>query len=61
MVFQPKRISVRPATSLEGEGFVVWVYHRKVQIQRVFDNSWTVEAAISESVFNWYTAYNKVA
>lgn len=53
---KPKKISVRPANSLEGTGIIVWVYHRKVQIQLAFDTFPDVEACINEAVDAWQHA-----
>lgn len=58
---KPKKISVRPGNELEGGGVVVWVYHRKVQIQLQFNNyEETVENFIHEAVIAWYFAMNEL-
>lgn len=57
---KPKKISVRPGNNLEGDGIIVWVYHRKVQIQLPFDNFPDVESCIHESVLAWYYAAGRV-
>lgn len=53
---KPKKISVRPGNTLEGGGIVVWVYHRKVQIQLQFDSFPSVAACIHDALDAWYFA-----
>lgn len=53
---RPKKISVRPGNILEGGGIVVWVYHRKVQIQLQFDEFPSVEHCIQDALNAWYFA-----
>ena len=50
---RPKKISVRPGNTLEGGGLIVWVYHRKVQIQLQFDNFPDVSHCIAEALIAW--------
>lgn len=50
---KPKKISVRPGNTLEGGGIVVWVYHRKVQIQLQFIDFPSVEECILEATNAW--------
>lgn len=50
---KPKKISVRPGNTLEGLGIVVWVYHRKVQIQLQFNDFDSVEECIKDSLDAW--------
>lgn len=50
---KPKKISVRPGNTLEGLGIVVWVYHRKVQIQLQFNDFPDVETCIQEALDAW--------
>lgn len=52
----PKKISVRPAIGTEGNGIVVWVYGRRVQVQLVFENFDSVENCINEAVEAWQHA-----
>lgn len=53
---KPKKISVRPANDLEGGGIIVWVYHRKVQVQLAFETFPDVETCIKEAVKAWQFA-----
>lgn len=53
---KPKKISVRPGNTLEGGGIVVWIYHRKVQVQLQFDNSLNVARCVLDSLDVWYFA-----
>lgn len=57
---KPKRISVRPGNELEGGGIVVWVYHRKAQIQLHFEDSVEPNNAINEAVEAWQHAMWKL-
>ena len=57
---KPKKISVRPANSVEGEGIIVWVYGRKVEIQRQFPADFGTDAAIEECVNNWHFAMEQL-
>lgn len=57
---RPKRISVRPCNNLEGEGIIVWVYHRKVQVQLAFENFPDVETCIDRAVHDWRHAMELV-
>lgn len=50
---KPKKISVRPGNELEGGGIVVWIYHRKVQVQLHYPASYSVDSAIEEAVHAW--------
>lgn len=52
-MIKPKKISVRPGNNLENGGLIVWVYHRKVQIQLQFDNFPNVEHCIEEALIAW--------
>jgi hypothetical protein len=52
-MIKPKKISVRPGNTLEGLGIVVWVYHRKVQMQLQFIDFPSVEECIQETVDAW--------
>lgn len=58
---RPKKISVRPGNTLEGGGIVVWIYHRKVQVQLQFDYFPNVETCIQESLDAWKMAMLEVA
>lgn len=53
---KPKKISVRPGNTLEGGGLIVWVYHRKVQIQLQFDDFPDVKHCIQEALDAWQFA-----
>lgn len=53
---KPRRITVRPGNTLEGGGIVVWVYHRKAQIQLQFIGFPSVEVCIQESLDAWVFA-----
>lgn len=60
---RPKKISVRPGNHLEGDVVIVWVYHRKVQIQLAFP--WQgypdqVSGYIDEAVAAWEHAMKKM-
>ena len=57
---KPKKISVRPAHGVEGEGFVVSVYGRKVEIERQFPADFGTDAAIEECVHNWHFAMDQL-
>lgn len=57
---KPKKITVRPANNLEGEGIIVWVYHRKAQIQLSFEHFPNVETCINEAVDAWRHAVWKL-
>lgn len=59
-MIKPKKISVRPGNDLEGGGLIVWVYHRKVQIQLQFDNFPNVEHCIDEAIIAFYHAVWKM-
>ena len=51
---KPTKISVRPGNNLEGDVDIVWVYHRKVQVQMAFPSySATMEENIDEAVAAW--------
>jgi hypothetical protein len=58
---KPKRISVRPGNELEGGGIVVWVYHRKVQIQLHFEDYVDPNDAINEAIEIWHHAMEKLS
>ncbi len=58
---KPKKISVRPGNNIEGDVVIVWVYHRKVQVQMAFPNySATMEENIDEAVAAWRHAMEKL-
>lgn len=60
MSLKPKKISVRPGNTLEGGGFVVWIYSRKVQIQLQFNDSFAVHHGIREALDAYYAALSEV-
>lgn len=55
-MIKPKKVSVRPGNNLEGDGIVVWVYHRKVQIQLHFNEETDPYDAINRSIEAFYHA-----
>ena len=57
---KPKKINVRLANNLEGDGIVVWVYHRKAQVQLVFENFPDVETCIQEAIDAWKYAMEQL-
>ena len=59
---KPKKISVRPGNTLEGDHVdIVWVYHRKVQVQMAFPSySASMEENIDEAVAAWRHAMEKL-
>lgn len=50
---KPKKISVRPGNELEGGGIVVWIYHRKVQIQLHYSDEYSTSNAIADALSAW--------
>lgn len=57
---KPKKISVRPGNTLEGGGIVVWIYHRKVQIQLQYDGSQGTDHCIQDALNAWYFAMSQL-
>lgn len=57
---KPKKISIRPANNLEGEGIIVWIYHRRVQIQLQYSSTYGTEAAIADALETWSFAMENV-
>jgi hypothetical protein len=57
---KPKRISVRPGNELEGGGIVVWIYHRKVQIQLQYPDDFGTDNAIADALRAWYFGIDNV-
>lgn len=60
MAVKPKKISIRLTTELEGEGIIVWVYHRKVQVQLRFNRFFEPEEAINQAIKAWEHGMSKV-
>ena len=58
---RPKKISVRPSNELEGGGIIVWVYHRKVQIQLRYPDGYGTDAAINDTMAAWEFAMREVS